>query len=150
MEYCPTLLAKLQEQRGGNQQVKLIISELREADPRFVVITRGGVSTREDRVTPGKTTEQSGVRKSMEKTLEFDPKREKKTFEEARKYFGRDQASSSKPQPKVRECGMSLTFDQSASPGEGKELSILMEFLCTCINFLKDESVVQELQNFIR
>ena len=24
-----------------------------------------------------------------------------------------------------------------------------MEFLCTCINLIKDESVVQELQNFI-
>jgi hypothetical protein len=25
-----------------------------------------------------------------------------------------------------------------------------MEFLCTCINLIKDESVVQELQNLIR
>jgi hypothetical protein len=61
-------------------------------------------------VTPGKTIEQSGVRKVAEKTQDFDPKREKKTFEEARKEFGRDQASSSKAQLEVRECGMSLDF----------------------------------------
>jgi hypothetical protein len=45
---------------------------------------------------------------------------------------------------------MPLAFDQSASPREGKEVSKLMEFLCTCINLIKDERVVQELQNLIR
>jgi hypothetical protein len=80
----------------------------------------------------------------------FDLREEKQTFEEARKEFGRDQDSSSKTQPKVRECGKPLAFDQSASPGEGKEVRKLMEFLCTCINLIKDERVVQELQNFIR
>jgi hypothetical protein len=90
IEYFPALLAKLRERRGGNQQVQLITTEPLEVDPRVVVITRGGTTTREDRVTPGKTTEQSGVRKAAEKTREFDPKREKHTFVEARKYFGRD------------------------------------------------------------
>ena len=80
----------------------------------------------------------------------FDPKREKQTFEEARTDFGRDRASSSKAQPEVRECGMPLSFDQYASPGEGKEVSKLMEFLCNCINLIKDESIVQELKNLIR
>jgi hypothetical protein len=101
-------------------------------------------------VTPGKTTEESGVRKVAEKTQVFDARKEKQTFEEARKEFGRDQGSSSKTQPEVRECGMPLAFDQSAPPGEGKEVSKLMEFLCTCINLIKDESIVQELQNLIR
>jgi hypothetical protein len=50
----------------------------------------------------------------------------------------------------VRECGMPLAFDQSASPGEGKEVSKLMEFLCTFINLIKDERVIQEPQNLIR
>jgi hypothetical protein len=50
----------------------------------------------------------------------------------------------------VREFEIPLAFDQSSSPGEGKEVSKLMEFLCTCINFMKDESVVQEIQNLIR
>ena len=45
---------------------------------------------------------------------------------------------------------MPLEFDQSASLGEGKEVSKLTEFLCTCINLIKDERVVQELQNLIR
>jgi hypothetical protein len=100
-------------------------------------------------VTPGKTTKQSRVRKYAEKTQEFDPKREKHTFEEARKAFRRDQASSSKAQPKLRECGMPLAFDQSASSREGKEVSRLMEFLCTCISLIKDESILQEIQNLI-
>jgi hypothetical protein len=144
------LLAKLQERRGGNQQVQLIIAEPRRADPRFIVITRGGTATREDMVTPGKTTKQSGVRKVAKKSQEFDPEREKQTFEEEKKEFRRGQDSLSKEQPKVRECGMPLAFDQSASPGEGKEVSRLMEFLCTFINLIKDENFVQELQNLIR
>jgi hypothetical protein len=41
-----------------------------------------------------KSKEQSGVRKSVEKKQEFDPRKEKKTFEEERKEFRRDQASS--------------------------------------------------------
>jgi hypothetical protein len=101
-------------------------------------------------VTPGKTTEQLGVRKAAEKTQEFDPNREKKTFKEAINEFRRDHVSSSKSQPEVRECGMPLAFDQSASPGKGKEVSKLMEFLCTFINLIKDERDVQELQNVIR
>jgi hypothetical protein len=144
------LLAKLKERRGANPQVQLIYVEPHGEDPRVVVITRGGFSIGEDRVTPRKTTEQSRVRKDAEKTHYFYPKREKQIFEEAIKEFGRDQASSSKARPEVRECGMPLAFDQSASPGEGKQVSKLMEFLFTCINLIKDESVVQELQNLIR
>jgi hypothetical protein len=45
---------------------------------------------------------------------------------------------------------MSLEFDQYASPGEVKEVRKIMEFLCTFINLIKDERVVQELQNLIR
>ena len=45
---------------------------------------------------------------------------------------------------------MPLAFDHSASLGEGKEVSNLMEFLCNCINLIKDERAVQELQNLIR
>jgi hypothetical protein len=144
------LLAKLQERRGGNQQAQLILVEPHGVDPRVVVITRGGTAIGGDRVTPGKITKESGVRRVAEKTWEFDPKKDKKTFEEARKYFGRDQASSSKAQPEVRECGIPLDFDQSASPREGKEVSRLMEFLCTCINLIKDEKSIQELKILIR
>jgi hypothetical protein len=80
-------------------------------DPRVIVITRGGPAIGEDRVTPGKTIEQSRVRKAAEKTQEFDPKKEKQTFQEARKEFGKDQASSSKARPEAREYGMPLAFD---------------------------------------
>jgi hypothetical protein len=101
-------------------------------------------------VTPRKTTKQSRVIKYAEKKQEFDPNKEKHTFEEVKKEFRRDQASSSRDQPKVRECGMPLAFDQSASPREGKEVSKLMEFLCTYINLIKDERIIQDLQNVIR
>jgi hypothetical protein len=48
-----------------------------------------------------------------------------------------------------------LTFqhqalDQSSFPQEGKEVSKLMEFLCTCVKLIRDKYVVQELQNLIR
>jgi hypothetical protein len=91
--------------------VKLIYAKPHREDPRVIVITRGGVVTGEDRVTQGKTTEESGVRKDAEKTQVFDAKKEKKIFEEARKEFGRDQSSSSKTLPEVRECGIPLAFD---------------------------------------
>jgi hypothetical protein len=45
---------------------------------------------------------------------------------------------------------MPLEFDQYSSLEEGKEVSKLMEFLCTCINLIKDEIIVQEIQNLIR
>jgi hypothetical protein len=80
----------------------------------------------------------------------LDPRKEKKTFEEARREFGEEQASSSKAQPEVRECGMPLAFDQSASPGEGKEASKLVGFLYTFIDLIKGEKAIQELQNLIK
>jgi hypothetical protein len=60
-------------------------------------------------------------------------------FEEVRREFGREHASSSKTQIEVRECGMPLAFYQSALPREGKVVSKLMDFLYTCINLIKDE-----------
>jgi hypothetical protein len=71
------LLAKLQERRGGNQQVQLILAKPHGVDPIFVVITRGGTAIGDDIVTPGKTTEESKVRRAAEKTQEFEPRKEK-------------------------------------------------------------------------
>jgi hypothetical protein len=81
------LLAKLQERRRlqQNPQLQLIYIEPHGEYPRVVVITRGGVLTGEDRMTQGKTIEESGVRKAVEKTQTFDAKKEKQIFEEARK-----------------------------------------------------------------
>jgi hypothetical protein len=45
---------------------------------------------------------------------------------------------------------MPLAFDQSASLGERKEVIKIMEFLYTLINLIKDQRVVQEIQNLIR
>jgi hypothetical protein len=45
----------------------------------------------------------------------FDPRKAKQRFEEARREFGGEWDSSSKAQPKVKECGMPLAFDQSSS-----------------------------------
>jgi hypothetical protein len=45
---------------------------------------------------------------------------------------------------------MPPTFDQSASPKEGKEVRKLMEFLYTCIKLIKDDNDVQEIQILIR
>jgi hypothetical protein len=92
IEYCPVLLAKLQERRGPqeNPQVKLIYVEPCEENYRFFVITRGGVATGEDILTQGKTTEDSGVWKVAEKTQNFDAKKERQIFEEARKDFKGD------------------------------------------------------------
>jgi hypothetical protein len=45
-------------------------------------------------VTPEKTTEESRVRRATEKTQDFDPRKEKKKFEEERREFGRYHPSS--------------------------------------------------------
>jgi hypothetical protein len=110
------LLAKLQERRGPQQnpQIKIIKEEPHREDPRFVVITREGTVTGEDRITQGNNIEDLGVMKDAEKTQTFDAKKEKQIFEEERKEFGRDKGSSSKTQLEVREYGMPLAFDQSS------------------------------------
>jgi hypothetical protein len=145
IEDCLVLLAKLQERRGPqkNPQVKMIYVEPCREYPRVVVITRGGTVIREDRLIQGKTTKDSGIRKSTEKTQTFDAKKERQIFEESRKEFRGDRGSSSKTRPEVREYGMPHAFDQSSFPRGGKEVRKLMEFLHTCIKLIKDESVVQ-------
>jgi hypothetical protein len=86
--------------------VQLIYVEPRREYPRVVVITRRGVVIGEDRLIQGNTTEDSGIRKDAEKTQNFDAKKERHIFEEARKEFKVDKGSSSKTQPEVREYGM--------------------------------------------
>jgi hypothetical protein len=56
--------------------VQLIYDEPHRENPRVIVITQGGIVTGEDRVTRGKTTEDSRVRKVVEKTQNFDSKKE--------------------------------------------------------------------------
>jgi hypothetical protein len=110
------LLAKLQERQGPkkNPQVQLMYVEPRGTDPRFDVITRGRIATREDRTTQRKIAEESGIRKVEEKTWAFDAKKERQIFEEARQEFKRNQGSSSRMKPEVKEYGMPQEFDQSA------------------------------------
>jgi hypothetical protein len=82
--------------------VKLIYVEPHGEDPRVAIITRGGIVTGEDKMTQGKITKDSGIRKATEKTQIFDAKKERQMFEEARKEFKGDQVSSSRTRPEVR------------------------------------------------
>jgi hypothetical protein len=75
------LLAKVQERRGGNRQVQLISVEPHGEEPRVVFINRGGVVTGEYRVTLGKTTNGSRIRRASEKVSLSDSRKEKHTFE---------------------------------------------------------------------
>jgi hypothetical protein len=45
---------------------------------------------------------------------------------------------------------MPLVFNQSTSPGDGKEVSKLVSFLYTFIELIIDEKSIQELQNLVR
>jgi hypothetical protein len=80
----------------------------------------------------------------------FDLRRERHTFEESRKEFVGEQASSSRAQPEVRECEIRLAFDQSSLSKQGKEVSKFMDFLYMCINLIKDEKTMQEIQHLER
>ena len=42
---------------------------------------------------------------------------------------------------------MPQAFDQYDFPIDGKEVSKLMEFLCTCVKLIQDKSDVQELHD---
>ena len=77
----------------------MIYAEPHGADPRVVVITRGGLATGEDKAAQGKTKNDHGVRKDIEMTPTFDAKKERQIFEEERKEFKGDQGYSSKRQP---------------------------------------------------
>jgi hypothetical protein len=125
--------------------MRISVEPIDTIDQRVVVITRGGVVTRDGRMTQARTTEDLGIRKYAEKIQAFDAKKERQIFEEERKEFKGDQGSSSKTRLEVREYGMPQAFDQCASPREGKEVSKLMEFIYTYIKLIQDESVVQEL-----
>jgi hypothetical protein len=115
--------------------VQLIYDEPHEEYPRVIFITRGGIVTGEDRL---KIIKDSGIKRATEKTQMFDAKKEIQTFEEERNEFRGDQGSSSKTRLEVREYGIPLAFDQSATPKEGKEVSKLIEFLYTCIKLIQD------------
>jgi hypothetical protein len=45
---------------------------------------------------------------------------------------------------------MSLAFNQSAMPEDGKEVGNLVSFLYMFIDFIKDERVMQDLQKLMR
>jgi hypothetical protein len=91
--------------------VKLIYVEPHGEDPRVIVITRGGVFIGDDRITQGKITKDSRIRKATEKTQMFDAKKERQMFEEAKKEFRRNQSFASNTRLEVREYGIPLAFD---------------------------------------
>jgi len=88
----------------------LISPEPHGEDPRVIFITRGGAIIGEDRVTPGNTAKGSGIRRAAEKAQLFDLRRERNTFEEARKELVGEKDSSSKVQLEVIECEIPPTF----------------------------------------
>jgi hypothetical protein len=116
--------------------VQLIYVEPRRENPRVIVITRGGPAIGEDRMIQGKIAKDSGIRKGAEKTQDFDAKKERQIFKEARQEFNRDQGSSSKTHPEIRKYGMPQAFDQSVSPKQGKEVSKLIELLYTYLKLV--------------
>jgi hypothetical protein len=76
--------------------VKLIYVEPHGTGSRVTVITRGGAAIGEDRTIQRKITEESGIRKVVEKTQAFNARKERQIFEEARQEFKGNQGSSSK------------------------------------------------------
>lgn len=150
IEDCPVLLAKVQEIRGGNAQIQKISAEVREEDPRVAVVTRGGATTGEDRITPGKNPDIPFLRRAPEKAPMFDPRQEKQTFEEARREFEVGQPSSSESSREVKECDMPPAFDRSVPARQGKEVSKLIDFLHSCMGLITDDNAIQELQHLIK
>jgi hypothetical protein len=79
--------------------VKPIYVEPCGIDPRVFFITRGGIFIGEDRTIQRNIAEESGIKKDVEKTQDFNARKERQIFKEARSDFNGNQGSSSKTRP---------------------------------------------------
>jgi hypothetical protein len=93
-EECPKLMMKIQEKRNlNNQNVQWIVAEIRDPGRNINIVTRGGVKTGED-AHDQKKESQCWIQKNTQPQQQFDAKKEKETFKEAKKEFLKENVAS--------------------------------------------------------
>jgi hypothetical protein len=93
-EECPKLMTKIQEKRNlNNQNVQWIVAEIRDPGRNINIVTRGGVKTGAD-AHDQKKESQCWIQKNTQPQQQFDAKKEKETFKEAKKEFLKENEAS--------------------------------------------------------
>jgi hypothetical protein len=141
----PQLLAKWKargnQNQNPNQNVQKISAEKCNEGPRIAVVTRGGTRTGVDAMNGGKQDEK-WVNKSTDLCPTFDPQQEKETYQRERKeILGLDWVASTSSAPHV--C------DHTMPEKPLGRISTLREFLRSCVELMKDETVLNALYEMI-
>jgi hypothetical protein len=148
---CPQLLVKWQERgnqnQNPNQNVQKISAEKHNEGPRIAVVMHGGARTGVDVMNGGRKVEQ-WVRKSTGPMPTFDPQQEKETYQRTRKeILGPDWVASTSSVPPV--VDMPLVCDRTIPENPLEKVSTLREFLRSCVELMKDETVLNALCEMI-
>ncbi len=139
IEKCPQLIAKIQERNPSPTQNVQMITVKKRPIPALNVVTRSGVTTQVQ--NKRKQIEEPWVRKTLEKILAFDVRREKDTFMQARKDFAHPNMSVGVTQQERQQ----LQFQEASSD----KVSTLTSFLQSCMKLLRNQNAVVELQKVI-
>jgi hypothetical protein len=151
-EECPTLLVNIQEKRNqNNQNVQWISAEAREDGQNINIVTCGGRKTGND-VVRQEPAQNQWVKKNTEPRKKFDAPKENETFKEARQESQKvETTSTSTMQPfhEAPEYEMPLSLDHTNEIPPKGQVSIIKDFLQSCIKVLSDPSCVQIFQNIL-
>jgi hypothetical protein len=93
-EECPTLLVNIQEKRNqNNQNVQWILAKARNEGWNINIVTHGGAKT-ENNAVRQKPIQHEWVKKNAKPRKQFDARKEKDIFKQARKEFQKDDIAS--------------------------------------------------------
>jgi hypothetical protein len=109
--------------------------------PKITVVTRGGAQTGIDMETQGNQTEQ-WVRKSAGPMPTFNPQQEKETYQSARKEM-------LEPHGEVSTSSLPHLEDPTVPEKSSAQVSTLTEFLKSCVELMKDRTMLSILYNMI-
>lgn len=121
-------------------------SEPHEDNPRISIVTWSGVATGEDRVEGKNLVVDTWVRKAGEKNIWFDLQKEKENFLEVKKIFIDPRASKLMTQTQLQPW---KNTPEVGTTMENLDSTVLKSFLEMCMKLLRDQKVVEGLQELI-
>jgi hypothetical protein len=129
----------------------MIAAEECNEQPKIAAVTHGETRTKADVMDQGNTIHQ-WIRKAAEPLPLFDHRKEKETYQQARKEsIGADCIASTSTMPHFHDkplvFDMPLVYDHSQKQAE--KVSTLQSFLRSCLELMKDESALSSLYRMI-
>jgi hypothetical protein len=133
--------ARGNQNQNPNQNIHKISAEKCSEGPRIVVVMREGDRTRVDMMNEGNQTKK-WVRKSANPMPDFDPRKEKETYQRERKELLR------------RDWGGSMSFvphvgEHVVPENPIGKVSTLIKFLRICVELMKYETMLSTLYDMI-